>query len=41
MTTATALMLNIPLMVLFLGLWTGIPLWMVLKRAWQVSPHQG
>ena len=32
MTTATALALNIPLMVLFLALWTGIPLWLVFKH---------
>lgn len=32
MTTTTALAINIPLMVLFLALWTGIPLWLVLKR---------
>jgi hypothetical protein len=32
MTTATMLAINIPLMVVFLGLWTGIPLWMVLKH---------
>jgi len=32
MTTATALAINIPLMVVFLGLWTGIPLWLVLRH---------
>lgn len=32
MTTATMLAINIPLMVLFLGLMTGIPMWMILKR---------
>jgi hypothetical protein len=32
MTTATALAINIPLMVVFLGLWTGIPLWLVFKH---------
>jgi hypothetical protein len=32
MTTTTALAINIPLMVLFLALWTGIPLWLVFKR---------
>jgi hypothetical protein len=32
MTTATALAINIPLAVLFLGLWTGIPLWLVFKH---------
>ncbi len=28
----TWLFLNIPLMVLFVALWVGIPTWMVLKR---------
>ena len=28
----TWMLLNIPLMVVFIALWTGIPLWMVLKR---------
>ncbi len=32
MTTATMLAVNIPLMAAFLGLWVGIPMWMVLKR---------
>jgi hypothetical protein len=32
MTTATALAINIPLMVLFLALWAGIPLWLVCKH---------
>lgn len=32
MTTTTALAINIPLMVVFLALWTGIPLWLVLKH---------
>jgi len=32
MTTTTALATNIPLMVIAFALWTGIPLWMVLKR---------
>jgi hypothetical protein len=27
----TWLLMNIPLMVVFFGLWTGIPLWMVLR----------
>jgi hypothetical protein len=30
--TALVLWLNIPLCVLAFGLWTGIPLWMVLRR---------
>ena len=28
----TWLLLNIPLMILFFALWTGIPLWLVLRR---------
>jgi len=28
----TWLLLNIPLMILFLALWTGIPLWLVRKH---------
>ena len=32
MTTTTALAANIPLMVLFLALWTGIPMWLVFKH---------
>jgi hypothetical protein len=38
MTTTTALAVNIPLMVLFLALWTGIPLWLVFKRP-DRKPH--
>jgi hypothetical protein len=29
----TWLMINIPLMVLFFGLWVGVPVWLVLKRS--------
>jgi hypothetical protein len=32
MTTITALVINLPLMVLAFGLMTGIPLWMVLRQ---------
>jgi hypothetical protein len=32
MTTATLLAINIPLMLLFFGVWSGIPLWMVIKH---------
>jgi hypothetical protein len=32
MTTATALAIIIPLAVLFMALWTGIPLWLVFKH---------
>jgi hypothetical protein len=32
MTTTTALAVNILLMVLAFALWTGIPLWLVLKH---------
>lgn len=32
MTTAEILGLNVPFMVLFLALWTGIPMWMIHKR---------
>jgi hypothetical protein len=32
MMTATVLWINIPLMVLAFGLWTGIPLWLVLRH---------
>jgi ABC-type nickel/cobalt efflux system permease component RcnA len=32
MTTTTALAVNIPLMVLFFALMTGIPMWLVFKR---------
>ena len=32
MTTTTALAINIPLMLAFLGLMTGIPMWMIFKR---------
>jgi hypothetical protein len=32
MTTATLLAINIPLCVLFIAAWSGIPLWMVLKH---------
>jgi hypothetical protein len=28
----TWILLNIPLMVLFFGLWVGIPMWMIHKR---------
>ncbi|MDQ2814341.1 MAG: hypothetical protein M3Z75_21355 [Actinomycetota bacterium] len=28
----TWLMINVPLMIVFLGLWVGIPTWLVLKR---------
>ena len=30
--TAGFLWINIPLMVLFFGLWVGIPMWMIFKR---------
>jgi hypothetical protein len=30
--TAEFLWINIPLMVLFFGLWVGIPMWMIFKR---------
>jgi hypothetical protein len=30
--TAEFLWINIPLMVLFFGLWVGIPMWLVLKH---------
>lgn len=32
MTTTTALAINIPLVVLFFAVWTGIPLWLVFKH---------
>jgi hypothetical protein len=32
MTTATALAINIPLALVFFGLWTGIPLWLIVKH---------
>ena len=32
MTTAELLWINVPLMVLFFGLWVGIPMWMIFKR---------
>ncbi len=32
MTTATLLAINLPLCALFLGAWSGIPLWMVFKH---------
>ena len=30
--TGVFLWINIPLMVLFFGLWVGIPMWMIFKR---------
>jgi hypothetical protein len=30
--TAEFLWINIPLMILFFGLWVGIPMWMIFKR---------
>jgi len=33
------LLMNIPLMALFLGLWAGVPLWLVIRRAdWHGKP---
>jgi len=32
MSTAEILAINVPLMVLFFGLWVGIPMWMISRR---------
>jgi hypothetical protein len=40
MSAATALWINIPLMVLAFGLMTGIPLWLVIRRhEWHHAPE--
>jgi hypothetical protein len=37
---STILWINVPLMVLFLGAWAGIPLWFVLRRQdWHHKPE--
>jgi len=32
MTTTTLILMNVPLMVLFMALWVGIPTWLVLRH---------